>query len=157
MKLKTKKIMAMMMLVLMLITSLPIQAFAGFITDINSDAKFGVISGSLSKCNHELHYATYDGKTYIVFCVQRGITSPSGKEYEYNGDFIAQFKNDRPKYEKIAEMIFWGYTSKHGTGLPSTTQEYKDACSTQQYVWEYIHNNIDSSIEAPSRGSWNST
>ena len=54
-------------------------------------------------------------------------------------------------------MIFWGYTSKHGTGLPSTTQEYKDACSTQQYVWEYIHNNIDSSIEAPSRGSWNST
>ena len=157
MKLKTKKIMAMMMLVLMLITSLPIQAFAGFITDINSDAKFGTISGSLSKCNHELHYATYDGKTYIVFCVQRGVTSPSGKEYEYNGDFIAQFKSDRPKYEKIAEMIFWGYTSKHGTGLPSTTQEYKDACATQQFVWEYIHNNIDSSLEAPSRSSWNST
>ena len=84
MKVRTKKIIAIMMLVLLLLTSLPIQTFATFITDINSNASFGVISGSLSKTNHELHYAIYNGETYIVFCTQWQISSPNGSEYTYN-------------------------------------------------------------------------
>ena len=57
MKNKTKKIMAIILLVLTLCSSLPISSFATFITDINSNATFGVISGSLSAYGHELHYA----------------------------------------------------------------------------------------------------
>ena len=108
-----KKVLATLMLVLMLCNTLPISSFAAYITEMNSDAEFGVISGSLSAYNHELHYATYDGATYIVFCTQRGIKSPNGSTYQYNSDFIVQINNDRAAYKKIAEMIYFGYTMKH--------------------------------------------
>ena len=152
-----KKVLATLMLVLMLCNTLPISSFAAYITEMNSDAEFGVISGSLSAYRHELHYATYDGATYIVFCTQRGIKSPNGSTYKYGSEFLVQINNDRAAYKKIAEMIYFGYTMKHGTGLPSSTQAKKDACATQQYVWEYIHNNIDSSLPSTDRDSWNST
>ena len=45
---------------------------------------------------------------------------------------------------------------KYGMGIPTTYEAMKSACATQQYVWEYVHNNIDGSIIAPSRNSWNS-
>ena len=68
MKLKSKKIMAIVCLILILLTSMPIQTFAAFITDINSNAEFGVVPGSLENYGHELHYANYQGTTYFTFC-----------------------------------------------------------------------------------------
>lgn len=65
MKTKTKKIVAMIMLILTLCTSLPLNTFAAFITDINSNAQFGVIAGSKANYGHELHYAVYDGVQYL--------------------------------------------------------------------------------------------
>ena len=152
-----KKVLATLMLILILCNTLPISTFAAYITDINSDAQFGVISGSLSAYKHELHYANYDGATYILFCTEQGKTSPNGSTYQYNSDFVVQMNNNRAAYKKIAEMIYFGYTMKHGSGLPSSTEAKRDACATQQYVWEYIHNNIDASYGVPSRDSWNST
>ncbi len=72
MKVKVKRIVAVIMLVLLIINSLPMSSFAAFITDINSNAEFGVVSGSLGEYNHELHYANYDGATYLLFCTQYG-------------------------------------------------------------------------------------
>lgn len=155
MKTKTRKIMAVIMLILVLLSSLPIQTFATFITDINSNAQFGVISGSLANYGHELHYANYDGTTYIAFCTQYGTTSPNGSEYVYNGDFIVHYKNSLPQYERVAEMIYFGYTMNYGYGIPTSTEAIRAACCTQQWVWEYIHNNIDGSIKVPARESWN--
>ena len=43
----------------------------------------------------------------------------------------------------------------YGYGLPTSTEAIRAACCTQQWVWEYIHNNIDGSISVPSRSSWN--
>ena len=157
MKYKIKKFTAVIMLILMIITSLPISAFATFITDIDSDAQFGVVSGSLSAYGHELHYAKYDGTTYLLFCAEYGQTSPTGKEYTYNSDFVAEYKANRPKYEKVAEMIYFGYAMEYGLGLPTSTEAKKAACATQQYVWEYIHDNIDSSKSHPTRNSWDSS
>ena len=156
MKSKTKKLMAMICLILILLTALPLQTFAAFITDINSNAKFGVISGSLSNYGHELHYADYDGTRYLVFCTQYGKTSPNGGEYTYNGDFIVQYKENLPQYEKVAEMIYFGYTMNYGYGIPTSAEAIRAACCTQQWVWEYIYNNIDGSTSVPSRSSWNS-
>ena len=155
MKSKTKKLMSIICLILILLTTLPLQTFAAFITDINSNARFGVISGSLANYGHELHYADYDGTRYLVFCTQYGKTSPNGGDYTYNGDFIVHYKNNLPQYEKIAEMIYFGYTMNYGYGLPTSTEAIRAACCTQQWVWEYIHNNIDGSISVPSRSSWN--
>lgn len=155
MKSKTKKLMSIICLILILLTALPLQTFAAFITDINSNARFGVISGSLANYGHELHYADYDGTRYLVFCTQYGKTSPNGGDYTYNGDFIVHYKNNLPQYEKIAEMIYFGYTMNYGYGIPTSTEAIRAACCTQQWVWEYIHNNIDGSISVPSRNSWN--
>lgn len=155
MKIKNKKIMAIICLILITLTSLPIETFATFITDMNSNARFGVIPDTFAKLGHEIHYVDYDGATYMAFCCQRGVKSPNGSEYVYNGDFIVQYKNSLPQYEKIAEMIYFGYTMKHGMGLPSNDEAYRDACATQQYVWEYIRNNIDSSYPVTERNSWN--
>lgn len=156
MKDKTKKLVSILMLVLILLSSIPINAFAAFITDMNSDAQFGVISGSLTEYGHELHYSNYDGTTYLLFCTQYGMKSPNGSSYSFNGDFVTQYKAQRSEYEKIAEYIYFVYTSKHGMGLPTNASAKKDACCTQQFVWEYIKNNIDGNMKCPSRDSWKS-
>ena len=101
---------------------------------------------------HELHYATYDGNAYMVFCSQYGQTSPNGGIYEYDTQFKAELNSGA--YQRIAEYIYFGYTMKHGAGLPNSAQARKDACATQQYVWEYIRNNINFQYGAPSRDSW---
>lgn len=155
MKNKTKKIMAVVCLILILLTSLPIQTFATFITDINGNAQFGIIPNSLAGYGHELHYANYDGAQYIAFCTQFGVKSPDGSEYVYNGNFIAQYRNSLPQYERLAEMIYFGYAMNYGMGIPTSDEAIRAACCTQQYVWEYIHNNIDASCNVPSRESWN--
>jgi len=155
MKLKSKKIMAIVCLILTLLTSLPIQTFATFITDINGNAQFGIIPNSLAGYGHELHYANYDGAQYMAFCTQYGVKSPDGSEYVYNGNFIAQYKNSLPQYQHLAEMIYFGYAMNYGMGIPTTDEAIRAACCTQQYVWEYIHNNIDGNARVPARESWN--
>ena len=149
MKMKSKKIMAIISLILVIINFLPMNAFATFITDINSNAQFGVISGSLANYGHELHYANYDGGRYLVFCTEYGETSPNGSDYTYNGDFIVHYKSNLPQYEKIAEMIYFGYTMNYGYDIPTSADAIRAACCTQQWVWEYIHNNIDGNSRVP--------
>lgn len=131
----SKKLISMLMALMICLSAFPITSFAStFITDMNSDAQFGVISGTLDKYGHEMHYAKYDGKTYIVFCVQYGKTSPNGSTYEYGKDFKKYVNREGSTYEKIADYIAFGYTLHHGDGLPNTKQEWIDACCTQQFV-----------------------
>ena len=151
---KTKKVVTLILLLLILISTLPINVFAKYINDMNSNAKFGVIAGSGRNYGHELHYAEYDGQQYIVFCTQYGVNSPDGRDYVFNQDFTLEKKGNKTEYEKIAEMIYFGYTMNYGTGIPTTTDAIKAACATQQYVWEYIRDNITGSYGAPTRNSW---
>lgn len=72
-----KKIIMFILLLIFVISSIQITTFAEYITDMNGGANFGVIDGSFREYNHELHYAIYDERTYIVFCCQRGISSPN--------------------------------------------------------------------------------
>lgn len=147
----SKKLISMLMALMICLSAFPITSFAAnYITDMNSDAQFGVISGTLDKYGHELHYAKYDGKTYIVFCVQYGKTSPNGSTYEYGKEFKTYLNRSGELYEKIADYIAFGYTLQHGDGLPNTKQEWIDACCTQQFVWETLGVN-------PTRSSWNSS
>ncbi|MGN0523796.1 MAG: collagen binding domain-containing protein, partial [Eubacterium sp.] len=151
MKSVINKILSMLLAIIMVIGAFPITSFAGtYITDMNSDANFGVVSGSYSDYGHELHYAKYDGKTYIVFCAQYGKTSPNGSSYEFGKDFKAYVNNYGDTYKQIAKYISFGYTMQYGDGLPSTKAEKIAACCTQQYVWETLGVN-------PTRSSWDST
>ncbi len=157
MKNKTKKLFAIIVFCLLFIASLSLKTFATFITDINGNAIFGVIDGSLNTYNHELHYTNYDGTEYMLFCTQYGIKSPIGKEYTLENDFTIEYKANLPQYEKMAEMIYFGYAMNYGLGVPNTYEAQKAACCVQQYVWEYINNSVDGYLTVPSRDSWNSS
>lgn len=147
---KLKKVITMLLSIVIMLSTLPMTVFAADITDIGSNAaEFGVISGSLSKTGHELHYAKYDGTTYITFCTQFGVKSPVGKVYDSNEFNAYRNKNDAT-LNQIARYIYFGYTMLYGDGIPSTTEEWQAACATQQYTWETLGVN-------PSRSSWNST
>lgn len=151
MKNKFKQLVAMLLSLLIIISTFPATVYAStFITDMNSDAEFGIVSGSYDKYGHEMHYAKYDGKTYIVFCVQYGKTSPTGTTYEYGKDFVKYVNRSGETYRKIADYIAFGYTLQYGDGLPSTKAEWIAACCTQQFVWETLGVN-------PTRSSWDST
>ena len=141
----------MLLSLLIIISTFPATVYAStFITDMNSDAEFGVVSGSYDKYGHEMHYSKYDGKTYIVFCVEYGKTSPTGTTYEYGKDFVKYVNRSGGTYRKIADYIAFGYTLQYGDGLPSTKAEWIAACCTQQFVWETLGVN-------PTRSSWDST
>lgn len=147
----SKRAISTLLSLLIILSVFPTTVFAStFITDMNNNAKFGVVSGSLDKYRHEMHYSTYDGKTYIVFCVQYGKTSPTGVTYEYGKDFVKYVNRSGDTYRKIADYIAFGYTLQYGDGLPNTKEEWIAACCTQQYVWEKLGVN-------PTRSSWNST
>lgn len=151
MKNKFKQLVAMLLSLLIIISTFPATVYAStFITDMNSDAEFGVVSRSYDKYGHEMHYSKYDGKTYIVFCVQYGKTSPTGTTYKYGTDFKKYVNCEDETYEKIADYIAFGYTLQYGDGLPSTKAEWIAACCTQQFVWETLGVN-------PTRSSWDST
>lgn len=148
---KLKQLVAMLLSLLIIISTFPATVYAStFITDMNSDAEFGVVSGSYNKYGHEMHYSKYDGKTYIVFCVEYGKTSPTGTTYEYGKDFVKYVNRSGDTYRKIADYIAFGYTLQYGDGLPSTKAEWIAACCTQQFVWETLGVN-------PTRSSWDST
>ena len=154
MKRKLKKFITGIMIMLVLFTSLPISTFAAYITEFNGSAEFGPIPGSLSEYKHELHYATYDGQTYLIFCAEQGRKSPQGI-FTKDEDFLISYKENLPAYKELAEMIFFGHTINYGTGLPQDDAAKSSACACQQFIWEYIHNNIDSSQTVTDRDSWN--
>lgn len=146
----SKKLISMLMALVICLSAFPITSFAAYITDVNSNAQFGVVSGSYEKYEHEMHYAKYDGRTYLTFCCQWGVKSPDGSTYEYGSDFRTYVNNYGNTYDQIAKYVAFGYTMQYGDGLPSTKSEWIAACCTQQYVWETLGVN-------PSRSSWNDT
>lgn len=150
------KILAVILSVLMISVSLPLTAMAADITDVGENpAEFGVISGSLNKVGHELHYAKYDGKTYITFCTECGVKSPTGRVYDRSEFSSYKNKNDAT-FKEVAKYIYFGYTMLYGDGLPSNDEEYRAASATQQFVWETLKN-AGLSSNCFTRGSWKST
>ena len=45
----------------------------------------------------------------------------------------------------------------YGLGIPETDEAKKSACACQQFVWEYIYNNITQEYGVTDRNSWNSS
>lgn len=148
MKKCSKSLITMLMSLLIILSAFPLTSFGAYITDMNSDAQFGVVSGSYEKYGHEMHYAKYDGRTYLTFCCQWGVKSPNGSTYEYGNDFRTYVNNYGSTYDEIAKYVAFGYTMQYGDGLPSSKTEWIAACCTQQYVWEKLGVN-------PTRSSWN--
>ena len=95
----SKKLISMLMALIICLSAFPLTSFGAYITDMNSNAQFGVVSGSYEKYGHEMHYAKYDGKTYLTFCCQWGVKSPDGSTYEYGSDFRTYVNNYGSTYD----------------------------------------------------------
>ena len=149
------KLVTVLMLVLIFLSCSQTSSLAAYITDLNSNASFGVVPGSYDEYWHEMHYADYDGARYALFCLQYDTLSPNGREYEFNSEFYVELNKDMNLYKRMGEYIYFGYSMKHGAGVPYTIEAKKAFCATQQYIWEYTYNNITQDFGYPDRDSWN--
>ena len=144
----------------LLVCSIPLSAFGASLAktdvdDISFQAK------GYSTYGHELHEANGE----IVFCVQYGVTSPSGS---YSSSTLKKLVNSDissyySEYMTIARYIYFGYTSKYGTDFPDSDafpdeddleEALTAACSCQQWIWEYVYENITTEYGYPTRSGF---
>ena len=123
----TKKSLMVIMAVLMVLFSLPItQVFADTsIGDVLSVGDNVNISVSWHY-GHELHTTTINGKTYPLFCIEYGTTSPSTSH-------VVGFKSgtERESTLNAAKWIFAGYFMEHGDNI-----DWLDMAYCQKKVWD---------------------
>lgn len=157
-KTKIRKVISALLSMIIVFSVIPITANAAYITDIGSNsAKFGVIDednfgfDSKNETYFELHYATYDGQDYVVFCTQYGISSPTGRTYD-SDEFEVWRSQNNSTLRRIAKYIYFGYTSIYGDGIPDPddTEAWQMMCAAQQFTWYAL--DVDN---APDSSDWN--
>ena len=132
MKTKFQKFISAILAVLMIISAFPITSYAKVDTsdvglfredvedvDVNHPFKYG----------HEIHYTTVNGKSYPLFCINRGKASPSKAK-------IKKMKKNYSPTEKVKEAAKWiyaGYYLEHGDSI-----DFLDMAYCQKKVWETL-------------------
>lgn len=132
MKTKFQKFIAAILAMLMIISAFPITSYAKVDTsdvglfredvedvDVNHPFKYG----------HEIHYTTVNGKSYPLFCINRGKASPSKAK-------IKKMKKNYSPTEKVKEAAKWiyaGYYLEHGDNI-----DFLDMAYCQKKVWETL-------------------
>lgn len=141
MKTKFQKFIAAILAVLMIISAFPITSYAKVDTsdvglfredvedvDVNHPFKYG----------HEIHYTTVNGKSYPLFCINRGKASPSKAK-------IKKMKKNYSPTEKVKEAAKWiyaGYYLEHGDSL-----DFLDMAYCQKKVWNVLGDAYDDLAE----------
>ena len=126
-KTKAKQLVAMLLAVFMVITSLPFTAFAASanLDKVSGASKIDVTAEM--NYGHEIHWATVNGDKYPLFCIEYGTTSPdssylAGKKAMASANAI-----------KAAKWVFAGYYMKHGNDINK-----KDMAMCQKKVWSIM-------------------
>ena len=122
--------------------------------DTGDEVYLGTIEDSWDTVGHDLHYALYNGTYYMAFCLQLWVDVKN--DWSTVGTDVTVVHN-ASDYEQIAKMVFFGYTSIYGTGIPTTKAAWSAAACTQQYIWDYIYENVNSSYGTVDHDSWNSS
>ena len=141
MKTKFQKFIAAILAVLMIISVFPITSYAKVDTsdvglfrediedvDVNHPFKYG----------HEIHYTTVNGKSYPLFCINRGKASPSKAK-------IKKMKKNYSPTEKVKEAAKWiyaGYYLEHGDNI-----DFLDMAYCQKKVWNVLGDAYDDLAE----------
>lgn len=102
------------------------------LSQLTSNAVFGVVVGSLNRFGHEMHFARVNGQEFLVFCMEYGKTSPTNHEYVYGSEFTAYTDET---LAGLATEIYFGHVIEYGTGIPSTDEGWKSAIAAQQQCW----------------------
>ena len=126
-----KKTLAFFLMILMLVTTIPINAYAAGINlgEQNNNAD---ISISISThYGHELHTTTVNGQQYPLFCIEYGKSSPTSSILASQG-----VPSDANVLE-AARWIFAGYYMVHGNGI-----NWLDMAYCQKKVWSILGWNV---------------
>ena len=118
------------------------------------------ISGSLANYGHELHYIGFSGatNTALLFCMQYKVSTKTGSStIGSNVTFYDAATYDSAKYASLLNYIYFGYSQYYGCEFAAFWECIWRACATQQFIWEWVYNNVNSNYGYPTRDSWNST
>ena len=135
MKTKFQKFIAAILAVLMIISAFPVTSYAaeGDIGLIKLKAKNIDVSHPF-KYGHEIHYTTIDGKSYPLFCINKGKKSPNtAAGVKMGKDFVPT-----KAQEEAAMWIYAGYYLEHGDSL-----DFLDMACCQKKVWSVLSQGHD--------------
>lgn len=141
---RIKKITAILLMLVMLLTTLPLSVFAS--EDINLGEEPGNSNINISvvkQYGHELHTTTINGRTYPLFCTEYGKKSPSNSTMGSQG-----VPNDANLLE-AARWIFAGYYWSHGNNI-----DYLDMAYCQKKVWSVMGWNTSWNFSDAGYNAW---
>ena len=140
-----KKVLAIFLTVLMIVTTIPLNVFAAS-SNMNLGDKDNNSTISVKKethYGHELHTTTVGGKTYPLFCIEYGKTSPSSSSLGTKG------KPSDSKVLSAAQWIFAGYYMEHGNDI-----DWLDMAYCQKKVWAVMGSNTSWSFSDTGYNNW---
>lgn len=131
-KLKTKKtllkrILAFFLTALMLVTTIPMTAYAADVNLGNVENNTNIPISVSTHYGHELHTTSVNGQTYPLFCIEYGKSSPNSSKLESQGA-----PSDSDVLE-AARWIFAGYYMEHGNDI-----DWLDMAYCQKKVWSVL-------------------
>lgn len=127
-KQKFKKITSIILMLIMLLSALPINAFASSDVNLGDVPNKNNINISVTKkYGHELHTANVNGNDYPLFCMEYGKKSPSSSSLGSQG-----VPTDANTLE-AARWIFAGYYWLHSNDI-----DWLDMAYCQKKVWSIM-------------------
>ena len=134
-KLKTKKtllkrILAFFLTALMLVTTIPMTAYAADVNLGDVENNTNIPISVSTHYGHELHTTTVNGQTYPLFCIEYGKTSPNSSTLGSQG-----VPSDSDVLE-AARWIFAGYYMEHGNDIDWLDMAYCQKKSWSILGWE---------------------
>lgn len=138
-----KKMVAFILTVLMVITTIPLTTFAAGMNlgDVENNTNIP-ISVSMHY-GHELHTTTVNGQSYPLFCIEYGKSSPNSSTLESQG-----VPSDSRVLE-AARWIFAGYYMKHGNSI-----NWLDMAYAQKKAWSVLGWETSWSFSSSGYNEW---
>lgn len=125
-----KRILAFILTALMLVTTIPMTAYAADINLGDVDNNTNIPISVSTHYGHELHTTTVNGQTYPLFCIEYGKSSPNSSTLESQGE------PSDSKVLEAARWIFAGYYMEQGNAIDWLNMAYAQKKSWSVLGWE---------------------
>ena len=125
-----KRILAFVLTALMLVTTIPMTAYAADINLGDVDNNTNIPISVSTHYGHKLHTTTVNGQTYPLFCIEYGKSSPNSSSLESQG-----VPSDS-KILEAARWIFAGYYMEQGNSIDWLNMAYAQKKAWSVLGWE---------------------
>lgn len=125
-----KRILAFILTALMLVTTIPMTAYAADINLGDVDNNTNIPISVSTHYGHELHTTTVNGQTYPLFCIEYGKSSPNSSTLESQGE------PSDSKVLEAARWIFAGYYMEQGNAIDWLNMAYAQKKAWSVLGWE---------------------